>query len=106
MSSYTIEQMISMDNFPFYTRCNYISAPSQVLSTRDDLLENDYPIVDEREFCRALDRCYTQSQNGNVCKLNFSKIPARNAFENLLREMGVEMCTSGDDEISVYLGLI
>ncbi|VDK85274.1 unnamed protein product [Litomosoides sigmodontis] len=80
-----------------------IGAPPQVSSTRDNSLENDYTIIDEREFCRALDRCYTQSQNGNVCKLNFSKIPARSAFENLLGEMGVEMCTSSSDEISIYL---
>ncbi|KAK6113714.1 Fanconi anemia protein FancD2 nuclease family protein [Brugia pahangi] len=80
-----------------------INASFQVSSIADDAFENDYPIVDEREFRRALDRCYTQSQNGNVCKLNFSKIPARTAFENLLEEMGIEICTSGGDEISIYL---
>ncbi|CAG9529984.1 unnamed protein product [Cercopithifilaria johnstoni] len=80
-----------------------VDAPSQVSSTKDDSLENDYPIIDEREFRRALDRCYTQSQNGNVCKLNFSKIPARNTFENLLEEMGIKICTSDDDKVSIYL---
>ncbi|VDM10201.1 unnamed protein product [Wuchereria bancrofti] len=80
-----------------------INASLQVSSIADDAFENDYPIVDEREFRRALDRCYTQSQNGNVCKLNFSKIPARTAFENLLEEMGIEICTTGGDEISIYL---
>lgn len=81
-----------------------ISAPSQISSAKDDSFENDYPIIDEREFRRALDRCYTQSQNGNACKLNFSKVPARNTFENLLEEVGVRICTSGNDEISIYLG--
>lgn len=82
---------------------NNISAPSQILSAAEESLENDYPIIDEREFRRALDRCYTQSQNANVCKLNVNKIPARNAFETLLKEIGVEICTTGEDEISIYL---
>uniref|UniRef100_A0A1I7VZM5 Fanconi anemia group D2 protein n=1 Tax=Loa loa TaxID=7209 RepID=A0A1I7VZM5_LOALO len=80
-----------------------INAPARVSATEYDSFENDYPLIDEREFRRALDRCYTQSQNANVCKLNISKIPARNEFENLLEEVGVEICTVGDDEISIYL---
>uniref|UniRef100_A0A915PTL1 Fanconi anemia group D2 protein n=1 Tax=Setaria digitata TaxID=48799 RepID=A0A915PTL1_9BILA len=79
-----------------------VGAPPQI-SSEDDSLENDYSVLDEREFRRALDRCYTQSQNTNVCKLNFNKLPARNTFERLLEEIGVELCTTGDDEISIYL---
>ncbi|KAL3986171.1 Fanconi anemia protein FancD2 nuclease family protein [Acanthocheilonema viteae] len=94
---------LPVDNFEFVPATpSPVDAPSEVSSTKDSL-ENDYPIIDEKEFRRALDRCYTQSQNGNACKLSISKITARNAFENLLEELGVEMCTSGSDETSVYL---
>ncbi|VDK61754.1 unnamed protein product [Onchocerca ochengi] len=80
-----------------------INAPSQVSSTNDNSFGNDYSIIDEKEFRRALDRCYTQSQNGNICKLNFKKVTARSTFEKLLDEMGIEICTNSDDEISIYL---
>uniref|UniRef100_A0A0R3S445 BTB domain-containing protein n=1 Tax=Elaeophora elaphi TaxID=1147741 RepID=A0A0R3S445_9BILA len=98
----------SLNNFiisliTFLSSSGCTSAPSQVSSTKDNSLEDDFSIVDEREFRRALDRCYTQSQNRNVCRLNFNKMPARNVFEKLLEEMGVEMCTNNDDEASIYL---
>ncbi|MCP9260760.1 BMA-FCD-2, isoform c [Dirofilaria immitis] len=94
----------SMDNFELVpTIPSLIDVQSEVSSAKDNSFENDYSIIDEKEFRQALDRCYIQSQNGNLCKLNFNKVTARSVFEKLLDEIGVEICINGSDEISVYL---
>ncbi|VDN27536.1 unnamed protein product [Gongylonema pulchrum] len=60
-------------------------------------------MIEEKEFRRALDRCYSQSQNPTVCRLNLQKIPSRSDFQKLLEELGVELRTNAEDRmISVY----
>lgn len=68
-----------------------------------DSFENDKSMIEEKEFRRALDRCYSQSQNANICKLNLEKVPPRNNFEKLLEEVGAELRANNDNELSVYL---
>ncbi|VDM95702.1 unnamed protein product [Thelazia callipaeda] len=91
----------SVPETPPHENSQYRTSSKKMDSSEDDSL-----LIDEEEFRQALDRCYTQTQNTNVCKLHMRKLPPRSEFEELLERMGVEVRLDDNDELSIYLSII
>ncbi|VDK45088.1 unnamed protein product [Anisakis simplex] len=68
--------------------------------------ESDESVISEKEFRRALDRFYTQTQNENVCEADIGEYePAESDFERLLEEIGMQRRSHKESgKISTYIG--
>uniref|UniRef100_A0A9J2P3C1 Uncharacterized protein n=1 Tax=Ascaris lumbricoides TaxID=6252 RepID=A0A9J2P3C1_ASCLU len=69
-----------------------------------DSFATDESIISEKEFRRALDRFYAQTQNTDICDAPIGeRIEPQNDFEKILEEIGMQRRVDDDGKISTYI---
>lgn len=63
-------------------------------------------MIYDKQFRKALDRFFTQSQNVSTVEIDIgSRVKPRNVFEKVLESAGLELRIDNDSKIFAFLGL-